>query len=149
MSKAVHRKTSNLRQQTVQFLEYLLGGFSYFWSGYIVFAICYTGFGWNWFPAKMLADLVGWTINYLIQRYLAFANPALKKHEAATLGKYGALTAVNFVLDYLIIWSLNEAGITPYIGFFISAGFFAVWNYLWYRFWVFYGKRGGNTKEVL
>lgn len=133
------------RHNIVQFLEYLVGGTVYFWSGYAVFAICYSGFGWNWLPAKMVADAIGWTLNYLVQRYWAFNNPGLKHHEARTAGKYALITACNFALDYAIIWSLNEIGISPYLGFFISAGFFTVWNYFWYRFWVFFSKRKYNT----
>lgn len=132
----------------MQFAEYMVGGLSYFWSGYAVFAICYSGLHWSWFPAKMLADVVGWTLNYVIQRYWAFKNPALNKKEKTTIGRYGALTLVNLGLDYAIIWALNNIGISPYIGFFISAAFFTVWNYVWYRFWVFYGKRSGDAKEV-
>ena len=139
---------SHLPKRLVQFLEYMVGGAAYFWSGYIIFAICYSGLHWNWLQAKLLADAVGWTLNYLIQRYWAFASPALKRHEGAVIGKYGALTALNFALDYCIIWSLNRAGISPYIGFFVSSGFFTAWNYLWYRFWVFYGKGSGDAKEV-
>ena len=139
---------SRLRKQFVQFLEYLAGGVSYFWSGYAIFAVCYSGLHWGWLPAKMLADVLGWTVNYFIQRYWAFADPALDRHEGTTLSKYGVLTVANLGLDYLIIWNLNRMGISPYISFFISAGFFMIWNYLWYRFWVFYGKRSGNAKEV-
>jgi putative flippase GtrA len=135
------------RADVVQFLQYFIGGTSYFWSGYATFALCYSGLNWNWLPAKMLADVVGWTVNYAIQRYWVFANPALAKQEGATVGKYSLLTIVNLGLDYLIIWGLNEIGISPYVGFFISAGFFTIWNYLWYRFWVFYTKRGGTAKE--
>jgi putative flippase GtrA len=40
-------------------------------------------------------------------------------------------------MDYGIVAGLKAAGITPYIGQFISSGFFTVWNYFWYRFWVF------------
>ncbi|HSW98821.1 MAG TPA: GtrA family protein [Candidatus Saccharimonadales bacterium] len=136
------------RKRLVQFGEYFVGGLSYFWSGYAVFAICYSGLHWRWFPAKMLADVVGWTLNYAIQRYWAFQNPALNKKEAATATKYGIITVVNLGLDYTIIWGLNSMGISPYIGFFISASFFTVWNYIWYRFWVFYGKRSGDAKEA-
>jgi putative flippase GtrA len=136
------------QRRIIQFAEYFVGGMAYFWSGYLVFAICYSGFHWNWLQAKLLADVVGWTLNYFIQRYWAFNDKSLNKHEAATISKYGIITAVNFALDYAIIWALNSIGISPYIGFFISAGFFTVWNYMWYRFWVFYGKRGGNAKEV-
>jgi putative flippase GtrA len=136
------------RARIIQFFEYMLGGASYFWSGYVVFALCYSGLGWHWFPAKMVADVVGWTVNYLIQRYWAFNNPRLAKKEGSTLGKYAALTGVNLAIDYLIIWGLNTLGISPYAGFFLSAGFFTVWNYLWYRFWVFYVKQR-VSKEVV
>lgn len=128
------------RHNIVQFLEYLVGGSVYFWSGYLVFALCYTGFAWSWFPAKILADIVGWTLNYLIQRYWAFNSKSLRHHEGRTAGRYIAISVMNLGLDYLIIWWLNSLGVSPYIGFFISAGFFTVWNYFWYRFWVFFGK---------
>lgn len=132
------------RQNSIQFLIYMIGGSVYFWSGYIIFAICYSGLHWNWLWAKMAADVVGWTLNYFIQRYWAFSNTGLKKHEARTVGRYAVVSIGNLVLDYLIIWGLQQVGISPYIGFFISAGFFTVWNYLWYRFWVFYNKRNAT-----
>lgn len=134
-------KRSVSKQHLIQFLEYMVGGTAYFWSGYIIFALCYTGLQWRWLYAKMLADIVGWTINYLIQRYWAFSSKKLQHHEGQTLGRYGFITVVNLLIDYLIIASLNAIGVSPYLGFFISAGFFTVWNYIWYRFWVFIGKR--------
>jgi putative flippase GtrA len=124
----------------------MVGGSIYFWSGYLIFALCYTGLGWKWLPAKLAADVVGWTLNYIVQRYWAFNNPALKKREAQTAGRYAAITVFNLVLDYLIIWSLDSVGVSPYIGFFISSAFFTIWNYLWYRFWVFIGRGTNVTK---
>lgn len=137
------------RADLVQFAEYMVGGSSYFWSGYGVFALCYSGLGWDWLPAKILADIVGWTVNYLIQRYWAFNNPRLRQHEGATVGKYTILTAANLVLDYMLIAGLKHLGISPYIGFFISAGFFTFWNYAWYRFWVFYAKSRGAKEATI
>lgn len=136
------------KQDVIQFLEYLVGGMVYFWSGYLVFAFCYTGLGMDWFPAKIAADLVGWTLNYLVQRYWAFNSPRLKTHEERTIGRYSLLTLGNLVLDYLIIASLKAVGITPYVGFFISAGFFTIWNYVWYRLWVFYRKQTIKGGEI-
>jgi putative flippase GtrA len=121
----------------VQFLKYMVGGTVYFWSGYLVFAICYSGLHWDWLPSKMLADVVGWTLNYLIQRYWAFADKNLDKNESRTIEKYGLVSLFNLGLDYLIIAGLKMVGVSPYVGFFISAGFFTVWNYFIYRFWVF------------
>lgn len=135
------------KQNLVQFLEYLAGGAVYFWAGYAVFAVLYSGFHWGWVYAKIVADVVGWTLNYLVQRYWAFNNKDLRYHEAETAGKYTILTAANLLLDYVIIWVLANAGVSPYVAFFISAGFFTVWNYIWYRFWVFFRAR--NTNKVV
>jgi putative flippase GtrA len=129
------------RRNIIQFLEYIVGGAVYFCTGYAIFAIGYSGLHWDWLYAKMVADIVGWTLNYLVQRYWAFNNKRLGEHEGQVIGRYSLITVVNLVIDYLIIWGLKENGISPYLGFFISAGFFTVWNYLWYRFWVFYSKR--------
>ncbi|HJQ09274.1 MAG TPA: GtrA family protein [Candidatus Saccharimonadales bacterium] len=135
------------RHNVTQFIEYMIGGGVYFWSGYITFAILYSGFGWAWFPAKIVDDIVGSVLGYLVQRYWAFRNKRLTGHDAEIIKKYSIITAVTYVIDYLIIWGLDTVGISPYVGFFISAGFFTVWNYLWYRFWVFYVKRSDPKKE--
>ncbi|HUD06083.1 MAG TPA: GtrA family protein [Candidatus Saccharimonadales bacterium] len=128
---------SKLRSITIQFVEYLIGGGVYFWVGYGVFAICYSGLHWYWLWAKLLADVIGWTLGFFIQRYWAFRNPKLNKLNKAVTGRYIAITLFNFLIDYLIVGGLRALGVTPYIGLFVSSGFFTVWNYLWYRFWVF------------
>jgi len=135
------------RRNIRQFIAYFVGGTTYFWSGYLVFALCYSGFHWAWWPAKIAGDVVGWTLNYLVQRYWAFNSTSLKRHEGQTAEKYVLLTLFNFGLDYAIVGGLNAAGITPYIGFFISAGFFTVWNYFWYRFWVFFARTKSNQPK--
>ncbi len=121
----------------IQFAEYMISGGAYFWTGYLIFFIADKGLGWSLFWAKLAANIVGWTVNFVLQRYWVFRNPELKGHLGATTGRYMAITLVNFGLDYLIVAGLKDIGITPYIGQFISSGFFTVWNYLWYRFWVF------------
>lgn len=130
------------RKLIIQFLKYMVGGGVYFWSGYLVFAICYSGFGWDWLWAKVLADLIGWNLNFFIQRYWAFADPHLVHKATRITSRYAAITAINFVIDYFIIWSLKSIGVTPYLGFFVTSSFFTVWNYLWYKFWVFDSNQG-------
>jgi putative flippase GtrA len=120
-----------------QFAKYMAGGTLYFWVAYGIFAICYSGFHWGWLPAKILADVIGWSLNYFVQRYWAFNSDHLKLSEMQHASRYIFIESIGFILDYIIIWGLNALGITPYIGFFISAGFFTVWSYLWYKHWVF------------
>lgn len=142
MSKGLKRKQ---RQEITRIAEYMISGGAYFWSGYITFFIIDKIIGGAFFWAKSISTLVGWMVNYLLQRYWAFNNPNLKAHQTQVTGRYIVITLVDFVLDYLIVWGLRHVSlfgftINPYIGQFISAGFFTIWNYLWYRFWVFPDK---------
>lgn len=124
------------RPEAARFGKYLIGGSAYFWIGYGVFALCYSGFGWAWLAAKIAADIIGWTSNYLVQRFWTFSD-RVHLSEMKHASRYVFIESIGFGLDYLIIWGLQAIGISPYIGFFISAGFFTVWSYLWYKYWVF------------
>ena len=128
---------SAFRKTAIQFVKYMAGGGVYFWSGYAVFAGAYSGLKWSWLPAKILADAIGWTLNYLVQRYWAFNSDHLRLSEMQHVGRYIFIQSIGFVMDYMIIWGLNSVVITPYIGFFVSAAFFTVWSFLWYKYWVF------------
>jgi putative flippase GtrA len=130
---AKHKKKNQLQQ----FIEYMISGGAYFWSGYATFFFIDKGLGLAFFWAKSVSTLVGWTVNFILQRYWVFKNPELAKHQTQVTGRYIFITVVDFVLDFLIVYGLKLIGISPYIGQFISAGFFTVWNYLWYKFFVF------------
>lgn len=134
MSKIISRKNKKL---ALQFVEYMISGGAYFWTGYLIFFAADKGLHWNLWWAKLASNIAGWTVNYLLQRYWVFKNPHLKGHFGATTGRYIFITLVNFILDYLIVASLKSAGLTPYLGQFVSSAFFTVWNYFWYRFFVF------------
>ena len=125
------------RSWVQQCAKYMAGGALYFWVGYAVFAVCYSGFHVRWLYSKILADVIGWSLNYLVQRYWAFAEGGKKLSEIQHVGRYLFIESIGFVLDYMIIAGLNHIGITPYIGFFISSAFFTVWSYFWYKYWVF------------
>lgn len=125
------------KRLVIQFVEYMISGGAYFWTGYLIFFAADKGLHLSLWWAKLAANIVGWTINYLLQRYWVFKNPQLKDHLAKTSARYIFITLVDFVLDYLIVAMLKSVGLTPYLGQFVSAGFFTIWNYFWYRFWVF------------
>lgn len=120
--------------------EYLVSGGAFFWSGYGAFFVFDMLLGWSLWWATSISYLIGWTVNFLLQRYWVFANPKLKKHELEVTGRYIIISAVNVPINYFILATLKSVGITPYIGQFVSSGFFTVWNYLWYKLWVFRSK---------
>ncbi len=131
------RNNPKPKSELIRVVEYLVSGGAYFWSGYLMFFALDKGLGLSLWWAKLLANITGWTVNYLLQRYWVFNDPKLKEKTTKVTFRYGVITLVNFVLDYLIVAGLKEVGVTPYIGQFVSSGFFTVWNYLWYKLWVF------------
>lgn len=124
------------RPEVRRFLKYMVGGGLYFWVGYIVFAFCYSVLHWNWFWSKVTCDIIGWSLNYAVQRFWAFSDQA-KLGEMKHAQRYIFIETIGFILDYLIIAGLYQLGISPYIGFFLSSAFFTVWSYAWYKYWVF------------
>jgi len=126
-----------IRIESIRIIEYLVSGGVYFWSGYAAFFVFFSLFGWNLWWAKLGSNIFGWIINYMLQRFWVFNDPRLAKHKLEVTGRYIVITLVDFVLDYLIVYGLQRLGVTPYLGQFASAGFFTVWNYFWYKTWVF------------
>lgn len=146
-TKSIRSKQLEKQKRTrKQIIEYLVSGGAYFWSGYLAFFIFDKGFHLSLFYAKIGADIIGWVVNYLLQRYWVFDNPDLAKHKTDVTGRYLIISAVDFLIDYLIVRSLKDVGITPYIGQFVSSGFFTIWNYFWYKYWVFPNKK--SEKKV-
>lgn len=136
------QKPTPVQKEVKRITQYMISGGAYFWSGYGAFFVIDKLLHGTFFWAKSVSTLVGWTVNYLLQRYWAFNNPRLKTHQTQVTARYAVITIVDFALDFFIVWGLRHVSIfgftiNPYIGQFISAGFFTVWNYLWYRFWVF------------
>lgn len=138
------------RREIRRFTEYMISGGAYFWSGYLVFFVIDKGLHGSFFWAKSVSTLAGWTVNYVLQRYWVFNNSKLKKHQTEVTGRYIFITLVDFVLDYFIVLGLKLGGLTPYLGQFVSSGFFTVWNYLWYKYYVFpdkYPRKSNKSKN--
>ena len=132
-----HKKSQ--KREITRFTEYMVGGGLWFWSGY--FIIVYLNGRMPLFWVNFIGNAVGITLNFLVERYWAF-----KAKRPATLlvatKRYLIYTFLNaFLLNYLILAVLaHQFNIQPKIGQFIAAGFFTVWNYLWYKAWVFKGQ---------
>jgi putative flippase GtrA len=121
----------------VQFAKYNFGGFAFFWSSWAIITYGETRIG--LFYANLAGNIVGISLNYLVQRYWAFG--AHKPMPRAVLYKYIALTFVNFVISYFMLRGLKSVGIPVKYGQFATAAFFTGWNYTLYRLWVFRGQK--------
>ncbi|MGH7195310.1 MAG: GtrA family protein [Candidatus Saccharimonadales bacterium] len=127
----------NQHKRIKQFLQYWLGGGLWFCVGYGTFALVYAFSGLGWLPSKIIGDVAGWVANFFVQRYVAFNDPALSEHNVQLSLRYFTSLMMHVVVDYLIVGELYYLGVTPYLGSIIAAGFLTIWNYVWYRFWVF------------
>ncbi len=135
------QKNKSKRKLVIQFVEYMISGGAYFWVGYAILNYLYYGLGWKtgalfWW-ATIISNVIGWAINFVLQRFWVFNNKALKDHQTQVTSRYIIITLVDFVLNYFILYGLKSIGITPAIGQFISSAFFTVWNWFWYKLWVF------------
>jgi len=117
--------------------EYMVAGGAWFWSGYLIIVFTHEHIG--LFAANFIGNAVGITLNFILARYWVFKSNRPTNLMVATW-RYAIYTALNaFLLNYLILRSLISVGIGPEIGQFIASGFFTVWNYVWYKAWVFKG----------
>lgn len=120
----------------------MVGGGAQFWSGYAAFAVFDQVMGISFWPAKSISYFLGVSVNFVLERFWVFKQKRItKKQIETTASRFYLLMLVNFVLDLAIVGGLRELGLTPYIGQFVAAGFFTVWNYLLFKRWVF-SKKG-------
>ena len=134
------------KREIQRIIEYFVSGGAWFWSGYILIVLLDSPLGEIFgaevglFIANAIGNGVGLTINFLLERYWVF-----KTNRPAKLGiavkRYIVYTFLNaFILNYLILEGLRYYfGLGPEIGQFIASGFFTVWNYFWYKYYVFKG----------
>lgn len=136
MKKSKYFNKKN-RKDIKQIIQYSITGGAWFWSGYAMFALCFSVFGLDIVPAKIISYSFGLLVNFLLERFWVFDTKDARKNLDKVSVRYVVLSGINLVIDTFIVWGLSKIGISPYIGQFISAGFFTIWNYLWYRLWVF------------
>lgn len=134
------KKTKKQKKNFTQITQYAITGGAWFWSGYAMFALCFSVFHLGIIPSKIISYVFGLSVNFVLERFWVFNSRDARKNLDKVSVRYVLLSAVNLAIDTLIVWSLSKVGITPYIGQFVSAGFFTFWNYVWYRLWVFARK---------
>lgn len=134
------KPTKLSRKGIVQFVFFSAGGTAFFIIGYATFTLLYGVWHWHWFPAKVVADTLGWAANFLIQYFLAFRDERKGTHPKVVTGKFTAISLVNLGIDYAIVAVLNWLGVSPFLGLIIASQFFTVWKWLWYKHWVFKPK---------
>lgn len=136
------------RREFIRFAEYMAAGGAQFWSGYLGFFILDKILHVTFWPAKIAAYFIGATVNFFLERYWVFAKKRTSKKDVAdSAEKFYFVMFINFVLDLAIVGGLRELGVSPYIGQFVSAGFFTVFNFVIFKLWVFRRNRKSRKRK--
>lgn len=145
-NKKMKKLQTKTKKEFRRIAEYMVSGGAQFWSGYAAFAVLDLVFKIPFWPNRVLSYAFGVIVNFYLQRFWVFGKQKLSKKQLHTSAeKYYTLMFINFLLDLAIVGGLYElAGVSPYIGQFVSAGFFTVYNYLLFKFWVFRVKKREN-----
>jgi putative flippase GtrA len=121
------------KKQLSQFAKYQLGGLLYFVAAWVIitFGTKYIGLWWS----NLIGNGFGIGLNYLVQRYITFAG---KKGGHNTGGwRFVILTVVNLLMGCFLLKVQVSLGVPLWLAQFVNAGFFTVWNWVWYKYWVF------------
>ncbi len=137
------RLKNRTKKELKRIVEYMVSGGAQFWSGYAAFAVFDLLFRIPFWPNRVMSYGVGVVVNFYLQRFWVFGKKGLSKKQLhSSAEKYYGLMFTNFLIDLAIVGGLYElAGVSPYIGQFISAGFFTVYNYILFKYWVFRSKK--------
>lgn len=123
-------------------VQYMVSGIIVFGADYLAFFIGYQVAGLELALATAIAYVVGFSTNFVLLRYWAFARQAQRDYFVTGTFKYGVWLAINYVITYLMLKYLQEwAGLTPFLGKFVVAFFMTFWNYAGYKLWVFKGPQ--------
>lgn len=123
--------------------KYMASGAITSLSDYLVFTIMFSYLNSGLLGATVIAYVVGLVVSYLLSRYWVFNKGADRQSNATSVWRYGTFLVVNLGITYLILWSLEQIGITPYLGKLVVGAFMFFWIYLGNTFFVFRGEKTG------
>jgi len=131
-----HKKT--LLKYLVEFIKLQLTGNILFWGTYAGFFLLHELAHWNETPALAIASICAHVLFFIINKEWVFNDKTGKRKTSSEIIRFVLFMGLGYLINLGIITGLSHYfGITPYIGQFVAALFFTVWNFIGLRFWVF------------
>lgn len=134
-------------QNLIEFIKLQLAGNILFWGTYLGFFLLYEIAGWAELLALSVASIIAHALFFVANSEWVFDEHGERKKTSGELTRFVLFMGLNYFINLGIIYALSHyLGITPYIGQFISAMFFTLWNFVGLKYWVF---REANTHASL
>ncbi len=136
MAKKKQKPTAKSESKKKEFLEYNLAGMAFFVTSYVTLVgLDYLGLP-LWISSTV-SYLLGLSVNFVLERYWVFDSSKDNSAFAVATERYIALSAVNLILNYVVLKVLETLGVPIAIAPFLAAGIFTPWNWFWYKYYVF------------
>jgi len=131
-------RKKSLLKLAIEFIKLQLAGNILFWGTYAGYFVLHTLFGWAEVSALASASLFAHLLFFIANKEWVFDDKTGKRKTSSELVRFVLFMGMNYFINLGIIAGLREYfNVDPYIGQFIAALFFTVWNFVGLRFWVF------------
>jgi putative flippase GtrA len=123
--------------------KYMASGAITTLSDYLIFTLVFSYISAGLLAATVIAYVVGLVVSFVLNRFWVFHKGADRQSAATSLWRYVTFLAVNLCITYAILWSLEQFGVSPYLGKLVVGAFMFFWIYLGDTFFVFRGEKTG------
>jgi putative flippase GtrA len=123
--------------------RYMSAGALTTFTDYAAFTIVFSYANGGLLAATVIAYVAGLIVSYFLNRYFVFSKGADRQSAATSLWRYAVFLGVNLVITYIILWALEQVGITPYLGKLVVGAFMFFWIYWGNQAFVFRGEKTG------
>jgi len=151
--KLKQKEKRTLIRWAIEFVKLQLAGNVLFWGTYIGYYLLQGRLHWPELQALVTASVIAHGLFFLVNRNWVFDDKTGRRKTSSEVIRFIIFMGLNFFINIGIIEFLSiYHGISPYIGQFISAMFFVIWNFVGLKWWVFdtpdKPKKRSNAKRT-
>lgn len=132
------RRKKSLIKIAIEFIKLQLAGNILFWVTYAGFFVLHELLGWADLSALATASIVAHLCFFIADKEWVFNDKTGQRKTGVEVVRFILFMGMNYFINLGIIAGLDKYfDVSPYIGQFVAAAFFTVWNFVGLRFWVF------------
>lgn len=122
----------------IEFIKLQLSANILFWVTMIGLFILNELFKWPQLAALATASIIAHILFFIVNKEWVFDDKTGKRKTSHEVGRFIIFMGVNYFINLGIVTTLHEYfSISPYLGQFIAAIFFTIWNFVGLKYWVF------------
>ena len=127
-----------LWQNIIQFIKLQVAGNILFWGTYIGHAVGDLFFHTDTWISVSIASVISHVLFFIVDKNWVFSDETGKRKTNQEVARFIIFMGFNYFLNIGITLGLERYfAVSPYVGQFIAAFFFTLWQWLGLKFWVF------------